>query len=169
MRRDLGGAVRALAVPTAALLVAALLAPGRLELALRIYALVVSGVVVVLALRALDRTIPRETALDTAVARRPAAQSPPSLARVENEVLLGMASSVDLHYRLVPRLRAIASGLLAARRNVSLAADSEQAREILGDEVWSLVRSDRAAPQDRLAGGIAASELERVTHALEAI
>lgn len=169
MRRDLGGAVRALALPTAALLGVAFLAPGRLELALRIFALVVAAAVVVLALRALDRTFPRETALDMALARRSAAQAPPSLARVENEVLLGMASAVDLHYRLVPRLRTIASGLLASRRNVSLAADSERAREILGDEVWNLVRSDRAAPEDRLAVGIAASELERITHALEAI
>jgi len=169
VRADLVGAVRGLVLPTLALLGVAALAPGRLELALRIYALVVAGTVVVLALLALDRAFPRETRLDgTRTRPRPAAR-PPSLARAQNEVALGIASSVDLHYRLVPRLRRIASGLLASRRNVSLADRPDQARAALGDQTWGLVRPDRAAPQDRLTAGLPARELEHVIDALESV
>lgn len=167
MRRDLYGAVRALALPTAALLVVVVFAPGRSELALRIYALVVAGAVVVLALLALARAFPAETRLDLRVARRRPLERPPSLARVQNEVVLGVASSVDLHYRLVPRLSRIASGLLTSRRNVSLATGQGRARAVLDDETWELVRPDRSAPQDRLTTGIPARELGRVVDALE--
>lgn len=167
MKRDLYGAVRALALPTAALLVVAALAPGRFELAVRIYALVVAGAVVVLALLALARAFPRETQLDPAAARRRPPERPPSLARVENEVVLSVASSVDLHYRLVPRLRRIASGLLGSRRGLSLT--SGQAHAALGDETWELVRPDRTPPQDRLTTGIPSGELGRVVDALERV
>ena len=169
MRADLLGAARALVLPTLALLGVATLAPGRLELALRIYALIVAGTIIVLALLALGRAFPRETRLDVTGTRpRPAAR-PPSLARAQNEVVLGIASSVDLHYRLVPRLRRIASGLLASRRNVSLTSQPEQARVALGDQTWGLVRPDRPAPQDRLTTGIPVRELERAIDALESV
>lgn len=169
MRRDLYAAGKALALPTAALLVVAALAPGRLELALRIYALALAGAVVILALLALARAFPPETRLDLAVARRRRPERPPSLARVENEVLLGIASSVDLHFRLVPRLRRIAAGLLASRRNLSLSSAQGEARAVLGDEAWELVRPDRPAPQDRLAAGVPVRDLARVVDALERV
>jgi hypothetical protein len=167
VRTHVRGAVRPLALLTLALLGVAAFAPGRFELALRIYALVLAGAVVVAAVLALDRAFPRETRLD---ARRPVSRRsdrPPSLARVENEVVLGIASSVDLHYRLVPRLRRVAEGLLASRRNLTLA--DARARVVLGDETWELVRPDRAPPQDRLGAGIPARDLERVLDGLERV
>lgn len=169
MRHDLSGAARAFALPTLTLLGVAALAPGRFELALRIYALLLAAVVVTLALLALARAFPREAALDTTSARSRRALQPPSLGRVENEVALGIASSVDLHFRLVPRLRAIATGLLASRRNVSLTSDPSRARDLLGEDAWSLVRPDRRAPEDRLTAGIPARDLERVLDALERV
>lgn len=167
MKRDLGGALRWLALPTAALLVVAGLAPGRIELALRIYALLLAAAVVAVALLALRRSFPPESTLnvDPPARRRPV--QPASLARLQNEVLLGIASSFDLHYRLVPRLRWIAEGLLASRRRLSLSADGERARDALGEEAWRLVRPDRPAPDDRLAEGIRPPELARVVAALE--
>jgi hypothetical protein len=169
VRADLLGAARVLVVTTLALLGVAAVAPGRLELALRIYALIVAGTVIVLALLALGRAFPPESRLDvTGTRRRPPAR-PPSLARAQNEVVLGIASSVDLHYRLVPRLRRIASGLLAGRRSLSLTSQSEQARAVLGDQTWELVRPERPAPQDRLTTGIPARDLERVIAALESV
>lgn len=169
MRGDLRGAVQALALPTAALLGVAALAPGRFELALRIYALIFAGAVSVLALLALRRAFPSETALRVTGSQPRRAQRPPSLTRVENEVVLGIASPFDLHYRLGPRVRAIATGLLASRRNVSLGMDRERSRSILGAEAWELVRPDRPAPQDRLATGIRPRDLERVIDTLEAL
>lgn len=171
MRRNLAvAAVRVVVPATIALLVVAGIAPGRLELALRIYALVVAAVVIVLALLALRRAFPSESPLpDTGRARGRRGQQPTSLARAHNEVVLGIASSFDLHYRLVPRLRATATGLLAARRNVSLEGSPDTARALLGDETWELVRPDRRAPQDRLTAGIERERLARVVDSLEEI
>jgi hypothetical protein len=58
---------------------------------------------------------------------------------------------------------------LRSRRNVSLAENTDTARAILGEETWELVRPDRPAPEDRLAKGIAPSELGKVVDALEAV
>ena len=169
MRKDLFAAVRFLVVPTIALIGLAIVAPGRLELGLRIYALVLSATAIVLLLLALHRAYPSETAMReparAAAKRRP----PPTLGRIEHEVALGVAGSFDLHYRLVPRLRSVAAGLLDSRWKVSLEAHADTARAILGDEAWALVRPDRPAPQERLARGIPPRDLERVVDALEAI
>jgi hypothetical protein len=169
VRRDLGGALRWLATPTIALGVVAGLAPGRFELALRIYALLLAAAVIVLALLALRRAFPAETALQLSESTQPPPLRPASLARTHNAVVLGLASSFDLHYRLVPRLRGTATGLLAARRGISLEASQDAARALLGEETWDLVRPDRPAPQDRLAPGIERERLARVVGAMEAI
>jgi hypothetical protein len=158
-----------LVIPTIALLAIALFAPGRLEVGVRIYALVLCLSIIVLLLLALRRAYPPESILGphvTAVDRRIA---PASLVHLENEAALGVASSFDLHYRLVPRLRTIAAGLLSSRRRISLAASPDTARAILGERAWELVRSDRPSPQDRLAKGIPADELARTVDALEAV
>ena len=169
MRKDLFGAARALVLPTIALIGLAIVAPGRLELGLRIYALVLCATAIVVLLLALHRAYPPETALRQPVRGASKRRPPPTLGRIEHEVALGVVGSFDLHYRLVPRLRSIAAGLLESRRSVALEADTDAARAIVGDDAWALVRPDRAAPQERLARGIPSSDLERVVDALEAI
>jgi hypothetical protein len=170
VKRDLRGALRALVAPTLALLGVAVIVPGRIPLAIRIYALVVCGVVLVLALRSLRRLYPRQRPLRSREARKTRSRRPlPSLAQIENEAALGVAGAFDLHFRLVPRIRSIASGLLAARRRVSLDADPEAARGRLGSEVWEVVRDDRPAPDDRLARGIAVADLRVVVESLEEV
>jgi hypothetical protein len=144
--------------------------PGRIPLAIRIYALVVCGVVLVLALRSLRRIYPRPRPLRSREARKTRSRRPPpSLAQIEHEAALGVAGAFDLHFRLVPRIRSIASGLLAARRRRSLDADPEAARRRLGSEVWEVVRHDRPAPEDRLARGIAVADLRVVVESLEEV
>jgi hypothetical protein len=166
--KDLFGAARALVVPTVALVGIAILAPGRLELAVRIYALVLCSTAIVVLLLALRRAYPDESPLRETT--RPASKrTPPTLARIEHEVALGVAGSFDLHFRLVPRLRTLATGLLRSRRNVSLTADPGAARAILGPEAWELVRPDRQTPRERLGKGIPADDLDCVVDALEAI
>lgn len=169
MRRDLGGAIRWLALPTVVLTGVALFAPGRLELALRIYALLLATTVIVLTLLALRRAFPPESSLRVTDPPLRGRRQPPSLGRRQNEVALGIGSSVDLHYRLVPRLRTIAAGLLWSRRHVSLTSEQERAAAILGPDAWELVRPDRAAPENRLTTGIPPKELAAVIDALEAI
>ncbi|HEU5489386.1 MAG TPA: hypothetical protein VFU84_01220 [Gaiellaceae bacterium] len=169
MKRDALAGARFLALPTIALVAVAFLAPGRAEVALRVYALLLSATLIVLLLLALRRAYPDETPLREPGPAAPSRSAPPSLARIEQEVALGVAGSFDLHYRLVPRLRSVAAGLLDARRNLSLTASPDRARALLGDEAWVLVRPDRATPPDRLGPGIAQAELRRVVDALEAI
>ena len=83
--------------------------------------------------------------------------------------MLGVAGSFDLHFHFVPRLRSIASGLLASRRRISLETEPDAAHAVLGEPAWELVRPDRAAPEDRLSRGISPHELDQVVAALEAV
>ena len=167
MRRELVAAAKFLALPTVAVVGIALLAPGRAELALRIYALLVSATAIFVLILALRHAYPAETPVRATTVDKPKRAVPPSLSRIEQEVALGVASSFDLYFRLAPRLRAVADGLLRARRNMPLAANG--APDILGDDTWALVRPDRPAPEDRLAKGADPSDLDRVVGALEAI
>lgn len=169
MRRDVLGASKLLVIPTIALGAIALLAPGRTALGVRIYALILCFSIIVLVLLALRRAYPPESILRPHAAAADRRIAPASLVHLENEAALGVASSFDLHYRLVPRLRTIAAGLLSSRRQVSLAASPDTARTILGERTWELVRSDRPAPEDRLAKGIPADELARTVDSLEAV
>jgi hypothetical protein len=168
VRRHVLGALKLLVVPTIAFVVVVGVAPGRAELALRVYALLVAGTALVLALLALRQAFPPEQPLSverqTPLEKR---KPPSSLARIEHEAALGVASSFDLHYRLVPRLRSVASGLLESRRRVSLERQPDAARAILGERGWALVRLDRPAPDDRLARGIPPGELAGVVDTLE--
>ena len=169
MRSDAFAGARFIALPTIALVAVAFVAPGRAELALRIYALLLSATLIVLLVLALRRAYPDEKPLREPGPAAQARSVPPSLAHIEHDVALGVAGSFDLHYRLVPRLRSVATGLLAARRNVSLEAGPDRAHALLGDEAWALVRPDRTSPKDRLGPGMAPAELGRAVDALEAM
>jgi hypothetical protein len=159
---------RLLVLPTLVLLGIAVFASGRLEQAVRIYALVVSAVVLTLAVGSLREAFPQ-----TARHRRPrkardrSADPPRSLAQLENEVTMGVGDALDFHYRFRPHLRLIAAGLLEGRRGVAFDEEPERARLLLGDETWELVRADRPPPADRHGPGMPADALERVVVSLE--
>lgn len=164
--------VRVLVVATLALGLVAGLYPGRLELAARIYALVVAAAALWLVLAALRRAYPPTRPVVPLEARRGTATAqplPPTLHRLEQACVLGAARSFDFHYRLRPRLREIAAGRLLARRGILMDTSSDAARRALGDETWGLLRADLPAPEDRLAPGVQAAELRRVVESLEAL
>jgi hypothetical protein len=161
------GAARLLLLPTLALAVVVAFVPGRLALAVRMYALILCAVVVGYALRSLRLAYPTAEPLRSSRRRADAVPRPSTLARIENETALGVASAFDLHHRFRPRLRALAGGLLATRRRMSLDGDPDAARAALGEETWQLVRRDRHAPEDRLARGLPVSELRSVVESLE--
>ena len=168
MRRDLVRAVRLLSVPTLAFAAVALFLPGRLELSARIYALLVCGAALLVLLRALRRAYPPEHPLQPRQPPRTSKRRPPaSLAQIEHEAALGVAGAFGLHFRLRPRLRAIAGGLLRSRRGISLDDDPLRARAALGDATWELVRPDRGPPEDRLGRGLPHAELLRTIDVLE--
>ena len=164
--------VEALLIPTIALAVAAAVAPGRLELELRIYTLVVAGIALLAALGALRRAYPppERSIVDEALEQpRHEEERLPQLARLEREVTLGVASSYDLHFRLRPTLRETAAGLLAVRRGIDMDRQPDRARRALGDETWELVRPDLPPPTDRLARGVEPERLRHVVETLEAL
>ena len=167
MRDDVRRALRLLLLPTIGLLVVAAFVPGRLEPGVRIYALLVCAVVLWLALGGIRRALPPAGRLRPArPGRTPPAESTRSLAGLERAVALGGADSLDLHFRLRPRLRDLAAGLLESRHGIGLDDEPETSRALLGDEAWELVRPDRPAPDER-ARGLSPDALERVVVSLE--
>jgi hypothetical protein len=166
VKRDVIAAARSLIVPTLAVLVVAAFLPGRLAFSVRLYALVVCVAVMIVALAALRRAYPPATSLARKTARKVSVR-PPSLDRMANLAALGVAGSFDAHHRLRPRVRAIASGLLSARRRIALDSQPAEARAALGDEAYELVRPDRPPPEDRLARGMPVPQLRHVVESLE--
>ena len=169
MRELLTQAAARLAFPTAGLVFVLTFKPGHTGLALRIYALVVAAYVLVIAIAALRRELPPARPLRARVPKRTRQHPPETLERLEQEVILGISSTFDLHYHLSPRLRSLASDLLAGRRGISLEHDQDVARGVVGYEAWELVQPGRLPPADRLARGIPPAELSRVVTALEQI
>ena len=168
LRRDLGTTARALVIPAAALAFVLLFVPGRADLAIRVAALVLCGAGLVLMVATLRRVFPPEEPLRPPERKRREPRSvPETLARMEARTALGVAGAFDLHVRLRPRLRGLATELLASRRGIALDEEPERARQALGNETWELVRADRPPPTERLAPGIPIPELHRVVESLE--
>ena len=83
-------------------------------------------------------------------------------------VAVGRSTAGDLHRRLRPLLREIATVGLA-RRGVGLDRDPREARALLGEELWEIVRFDRPPPDMRDAPGLTLAELAALTDRLEAL
>jgi hypothetical protein len=153
---------------TLALLVAHYIAPGRFELELDIYVLAIGGLALLEVVVLAREAYPREdrSALASALERDPVEVSrPPEIERLERELTLASATAFDLHARLRPTLREIATMRLATR-GMRFDDDGE---EVLGAELWELVRPDRRPPTDRHAPGIAPDALRRAIERLEAL
>ena len=157
---------------TVVLAVVLIAVPGRAELLLHIYVLVLAAFGLGHLLAGLRRALPPRvpSAFDAALTRR--AQRPrriPELERMEREVSLGLSTAFDLHFRLRPRLRGIASELLAARRGIDLDGNPAAARRALGEDAWEIVRADRESPRERYAEGVDIASLRQAVTALEAL
>ena len=155
------------------LLLATLVAlPGRADVVVRIYVLLLAAFVLGHLLAWLRGSLPerRPALVDAALERRPPApQRIAEREKLEREVTLGQATAFDLHFRLRPTLRRIAAELLRSRRGIDLDGNPEAARRALGDETWELVRPDREQPDERFAGGIHPASLRNVVASLEAL
>ena len=157
---------------TLGLVVALAVLPGRAEVVVRVYVLLLAAFVLAELLARLRNSLPeqRRSPVDEALRRRPPrVERVSELEKIEREVTLGLTTSFDLHFRLRPTLRRIASELLRARRGIDLDANPEAARRALGDETWELVREDREPPHDRFGPGIELDRLRTVVVSLEAL
>ena len=160
-------------VLTLALVVALAVVPGRAEIVLRAYVLLLAAFVLARLLARLRSSLPEQrgaSPVDAALSRRPLRVARVAeLEKIEREVTLGMTTAFDLHFRLRPTLRRIASELLRARRGIDLDANPAAARRALGEETWELVRVDREPPHDRFGRGLDLDSLRNVVVSLEAL
>ena len=96
--------------------------------------------------------------------------SPPleQLRQVDRALTAAQASEGGVDSDLRPLFRPIAAMRLA-RRGVDLDRHPEEARAILGEQLWELVRADRARGSNRVAGGISTVGLQSLIERLEGI
>jgi hypothetical protein len=142
--------------------------PGRRELALDLFLLLVAAGAIIALVQALSGVAPRAPTRRVTRPRR-VSQRLPELDRTERAVLLSASTAFDLHYRLRPVLREVAAQKLASRRGLSLDVDTEASRAVVGETTWELVRPDREPPEQRFDRGIAATQLREVVAVLERI
>jgi hypothetical protein len=154
------------------LLVVSIARPGNRAVALDVYLLYL-GAVLLFALVQATRDAGGQdphAAFARALRRRPAPRERlQQLRRQEREVGLSVDAAFDLHVRLRPTMRMIASHRLAAKRGIDLDRQPDRAREVLGEEAWELVRPDRPTPEDRFARGIPLDRLRTIVDSLERI
>lgn len=115
----------------------------------------------------------RDLALRAELRPRPArrlAESPPleQLHQVSRALTAAQASEYDVDRELRPLFRAIAAMRLG-RRGVDLDRRPEEARAILGEQLWDLVQADRTRGSNRVAGGIPVAGLQSLIERLEGI
>ena len=140
---------------TIALLVSWWIAPGRRELEVDLFVLVLGGMSMLVMTSWLERVAPAEerSELEAALVSHPRpSPNVQELDRLERELSMGAARAFDLHYRVRPVLHEIASARLA-RRGLELDPRAAAVRELLGDELADLLDPDRQLPDDRQAAG----------------
>jgi hypothetical protein len=164
VRRHLVDVVVLSAGATIALASVILTEPSLRTPALRVYLLVLGTLLMLVVVAAGAEALPRRrrSEFDRALARVEEPRGPlAEFARVEREVTLAIATSYDLHHRLLPQLREIASCRLER-------SGRTPSPETLG-RWWELLRPDREEPEERFAPGIPERELRALVADLEAL
>ena len=172
MKRLLAGVAFGAGLATLALLLTIFSAPGRKELELDVYVLVLGALAVLGAVLATRQAFPldRGSTLAAALEHDPREPlRPRELERLEREVTLGTSTAFDLHYRLRPILREVAEQRLLDRRGLRLERGARDVQAALGEELWELVRPGRKPPEKRYARGLAPEAVRRVVERLEAV
>ena len=123
---------------------------------------------VVLVLRGRGPTA-QGTIADFRYRRAHAERLPPRLVEIERLARFSQTSHVDFDHRLLPRLRLVADDRLLAVHGLTMGGSPEQARTILGETAWSILRPDRQLAADVGIPGPSAAELEAVVGAIEGI
>jgi hypothetical protein len=145
------------------------IAPGRHAIELDVYVLALGAIALPAMVSLLRGIVPPERGSRLAAALEPRAPELPripELDRLERELYMSATREYDLHYRLRPVVREIAADRLE-RHGLSLDSGSAAVRELLGDDLWKLVRPDRKPPRDRQAPGPGQAELRRTVETLE--
>ena len=115
----------------------------------------------------------RELAARAELRRRPArrpedAPSLEQLRQVDKTLTAARASEVGVDRDLRPLFRGIAAMHLA-RRGVDVDRHPGEARRILGEELWELVRAERPRGSNLVTGGVSSAGLQSLIERLERI
>lgn len=149
---------------TVGLLVALGLRPVSVREILAAYVLALTAIALLLLTRMARTEEEWERAtsdLERALAPRKAVRGRPNeLVRVERDLVLSVANAGELHARLLPQLREAVAARLATRHDA-------QARDLLGDEAWELLRPDRPVPEDRAAPGLPVRRIAALVDTIE--
>ena len=101
--------------------------------------------------------------------RKPPPREPEELLRMERELVLGSADADHAHRRLLPLLRGTAAARISARHGFELQRRPEAARDLLGEDVWELLRPDRPQPDDRHGPGVPRARVEAAIERVESL
>jgi hypothetical protein len=163
--------VRWVVLATIGLAVALGLRPISVREILAAYVLSLSAIALAL-LTGLNARDPWDPVSDFERALRPRAAErvrPPELVRMERELTLASANAGHLHTRLLPLLRDAAGVRLAARHRADLSRHPDEARRIIGDEAWELLRPDRPEPENAQGSGLSLRRIGGLIDAIERI
>jgi hypothetical protein len=171
VRRAVRRGIELAIVPMLGLVLALVIAPGRAALSFHVWLLVMLALTLIVLIRALRASVPTGPSLFEIPSNGTGGRAErfASLARLERSVSMATASGYDVHHRLRPAVREIASGLLLVRRGIDLDRQPEVARAVLGEPTWELVRAERERPQARREPGLDVTEIEMVVAALESV
>jgi len=119
--------------------------------------------------RARDPAEGRRSAFAAAAARRvpPRPRPPADLRRMETLVAARVVTATGVHHWLRPLLVDLVTFRLGRREGHDL--DAPDARDRIGEPLWSLVRPDRPEPEVRDGPGISVAELSSAVDGLEAL
>ena len=127
---------------------------------------VVLAILVFLALTT-GRGRPRTPAADFRYRRLRATHLPPRLLEIERLVTFSLTSRMDFDHRLLPRLQTLVDDQLMSQRGFGLRDSPERAARVLGEEAWSILRTDRQPVDDVGVPGPTEGELESIVSAIE--
>jgi len=155
------------ALGAAPLVICLLTLPGDRSLALDVYVLYLGAVLLYVLVRMTSGGRKRKPI--EAKAEKRSNPRIAELVRIEREVVLATGSGFDRQMRVGPLFRDIARHRLWSRRGVGLEEDPEKARELLGEEIWGLLRSGRPDPNSRYAAGADVAELRQMLERIEKV
>jgi hypothetical protein len=171
LRRHLGPIAAAL-LAALGMAVAIAVRPGDASVAAEAYVLFLGAIGMALLAQATSRTFapPVASRLAVALGRRPPRKEErlPELERIERELEMATQSAYDVHFRLRPILRELASTRLATR-GIQLDEPGSRAEQLLGLDAWQLVLPGVDRPANHYEPGIRLESVEDFLHALERI
>lgn len=130
-----------------------------------------TGIVMAFLLRALvpPRSRPGLFAQAVGHVEEPDQERPPALRDLDFAVRFATlgTGAYDVHYRLRPAVRELVAHRLLVGHDIELDREPAAARDLLGTQLWDLVRADRPAPEEKNGPGLALEDVVGMVDRME--